>query len=108
MIFSEIQHLKYMKTFSNNPKFVSVCIDQIPSDEHDTCPICGSKNFTKPTGDPRNCRSEWQSESPRDRCKGYNEKPLANLTIKDICKGTCNNCGKYVVCFLSDYLNICL
>ena len=99
-----------MKTFSNNTKFDLVCIDQIPSDESEGCPFCGSMNFTTSIGDPPKlsyCSSKWLSDSSRSRCKGYNEKPLANLMIQDICKGTCNNCGKYVVCFLSDYLYIC-
>ena len=91
-----------MKTFSNNAKFGLVCIDQIPSDAYRNCPLCGSKNFTTFINDPpklSNCSSKWLSESPRDCCKGYNEKPLTDLTIEDICKGTCNNCGKYVDCF---------
>ena len=69
-----------------------VCIDQIPTDEHDVCPICGDKREKY-----FNCSKKWQFDQRKDWCKGYSKVPLDNLPIKDICKGTCNNCGKCIV-----------
>ena len=85
------------------PYFLLVCIDKIPKDEHESCPLCGRENFSDDDELPFNCSSEWQFEtqdlftdySLRGWCKGYNTS--ANRKIEDICKATCNNCGKYVV-----------
>ena len=83
------------------PYFLLVCIDKIPKDEHEQCPLCGSENFSNDDKSPFNCSSEWQFEtqemdySYRYWCKGFNTS--ANRKIEDICKATCNNCGKYVV-----------
>ena len=72
--------------------FVLVCIDQIPTAEFIYCSLCDVETYRR-----RNCRTgKWKYGG--DECKGYSEKiPVANLPIKDICKGTCDNCGKYVL-----------
>ena len=101
----------FSKSFENKRRlsaiiryFLLVCIDKIPKDEHERCPLCGSENFSNGDDSFRfNCSSKWQfetQENPRADCKGYNTS--ANRKIEDICKATCNNCGKYVVALLYD------
>ena len=77
---------------------VSVCIDQIPTDEFDWCPLCKWKHWKHgPLEQWCNANWTWWSQgrpkryvNPQGSCRGYN----TDRQRKEICKATCGNCGK--------------
>ena len=73
-----------------------MCIDQVSADEFDLCPLC---TFALEAKD-RSCESgTWEKIpapdlNPKGICRGYYSEHVAELKVKDVCKGTCGNCGK--------------
>ena len=79
---------------------VSVCIDQIPTDEFEMCPLCKWQEWKGPL--EQWCNANWTTwfyrrpfryVNPQGACRGYD----TDRQRKEICKATCGNCGK---CFL--------
>ena len=78
---------------------VSVCIDQIPTDEFESCHLCKWKHW-KHGPLEQWCNANWTTwwhgrphryVNPQGACRGYD----TDRQRKEICKATCGNCGKY-------------
>ena len=76
---------------------VSVCIDQIPTDEFESCPLCKWKHWDEPL--EQWCNANWTTwwhgrphryVNPQGVCRGYD----TDRQRKEICKATCGNCGE--------------
>ena len=75
---------------------ILVCIDQIPTDEWEWCPLCTLDAVDWNEEDQKEwCNSNWTYNAYFDignlgQCRNF----YADGIRKDGCKATCNNCGK--------------